>query len=499
MIGPFVSMLVLTVAQATVQPAPSPSVTPDVPVYVGNPATHFTIESQPEGFDPDGKARWLLVARFLDAANRPTTILANSDLDWRADRGHVQWQTRMRYGAPAAIVLVDTDGPIVAHVHANKPALGTVTVDTDTRNWTQPRVVATALGPHMVQIGWFPRAATGVEIARIDGTGHRVSLATLPAGSSTYRDTGVAAGKDYRYVVTRGGGVAQLAVTVPARLPATPVALASGKGMWLYWSVNPLDDNYYGTLNPKAVVDQAVKAGLHYVELRTAYGAHWLITPEAKPTIDAIVDGLAAHGIVPMGWTVPREVTFEDLAASMRTIDYRTASGTPLQGIAIDLERGDEFLGADPNGLDGLWMYEKYLRDAIGPQYLIVATVEDPFFEHLDNSKYPYEKIARYASVLQPMAYWRMMVRHAELSPTVVDSMMRRSYTKLLALAGRTLPVSLGGQTTADGPNGYPPAAEITASLAASKAAGAIGECFFDWNGTQPYQWSAIGDYRWSN
>jgi len=42
-------------------PYPTPKVipTPNVPVYVGNPATHFTIESQPLGIDPDGRATWL--------------------------------------------------------------------------------------------------------------------------------------------------------------------------------------------------------------------------------------------------------------------------------------------------------------------------------------------------------------------------------------------------------------------------------------------------------
>jgi hypothetical protein len=488
-------------AQATVQPAPSPSVTPDVPVYVGNPATHFTIEQRIEGFDPDGKARLLLVAHFLDAQNQPTKILANSDLDWSADHGHVQWQNRLRYGSPAAVVLVDTDGPLVATIRANKPAIGTVTVHTDTRTWNAPRVVAAALGPHMVQIGWFPRATTAVTITRIDGRKRSVALATVPSGSSTYRDTSVLAGEHYRYVVTRGDSVATLAtVTVPPALPPTPLSLAAGKGMWLYWSVNPLDDNYFAKLDPSAIVDQAVKAGLHYVELRTAYGAHWLITPEAKPTIDAIIDGLAAHGIVPMGWTVPREVTFEDLSASMDTIDYRTTSGTPLRGIAIDLERGDDFLGGDPNGLAALWMYEHYLREAVGPNYLIVATVEDPSMEHLDNTKYPYREIARDADVLQPMAYWRMMTKHTvQLSPEIVRTMMARAYTTLLDRAGRTMPVSLGGQTTAEGPHGFPPADEITASLAASKDAGAIGECFFDWDGTQPYQWTAIGNFQWTS
>ena len=490
----------LVVAQATVQPAPSPSITPDVPVYVGNPATHFTVEQRIEGFDPDGKARLLLVAHFFDAQNQPTTILANSDLDWKSDRGHVQWQNRMRYGSPAAIVLVDSDGPIVATIHANKPAIGTVIVRTDTRTWRQPRVIATPLGPHMVQIGWFPRAATTVEIARIDERGRRISLASIPPGSSTYRDATVVPGEHYRYVVSRGETVSKLpAVIVPSPLPATTLALASGKGMWLYWSVNPLDDNYFAKLDPNAIVNQAVSAGLHYVELRTAYGAHWLISPEAKPTIDAIIDGLAAHGIVPMGWTVPREVTYEDLSTTMRTIDYRTTNGTPLRGIAIDLERGDDFMGADPNGVAALWMYEHYLREAVGPNYLIVATVEDPSMEHLDNTTYPFREIARDADVLQPMAYWRMMTRHTvALSPDIVRTMMQRAYTALLAQAGRTMPVSLGGQTTAEGPHGYPPADEITASLEASKAAGAIGECFFDWNGTQSYQWNAIGSFPWT-
>lgn len=498
MIRTLVAALTLAVAQSTAQPAPSPSITPDIPVYVGNPATHFTVEPRVQGFDPDGKARLLLVAHFYDAQNQPTTILANSDLDWSADHGHVQWQNRMRYGSPAAVVLVDTDGPIVATVHANKPALGTVIVHADTRTWTMPRVLASPLGPHMVQIGWFPRAAAPVHIGRIDGAGKRVALATLPVGSSTYRDVSVAPGRHYRYVMTLGSVVTKLApVAVPDELAPTSLALASGKGMWLYWSVNPLDDNYFGKMDPQAIVDQAVKAGLHYVELRTAYGAHWLITPSAKPTIDAIIDGLAAHGIVPMGWTVPREVTFEDLSASMHTIDYRTAKGTPLRGIALDLERGDDFLGADPNGLNALWMYEEYLREAVGPDYLIVATVEDPSLEHLDNTQYPYQQVARYASALQPMAYWRMMTRHVSLSPLVVNGMMRRAYTTLLEQAGRPIPISLGGQTTAEGRNGYPPADEITASLHASKAAGAIGECFFDWDGTQPYQWSAIGAYHW--
>jgi len=239
-----------------------------------------------------------------------------------------------------------------------------------------------------------------------------------------------------------------------------------------------------------------VRAGLHYVELRTAYGAYWEITPEAKPTIDAIVDGLAAHGIGTIGWTVPRDTTFEDLQASVRNAYYRTAKGTRFTGLAIDLERGDEFMGGDPQKLDALWRYMQYLREAMGPEYLLVATVEDPYFEHLDNSKYPFRQIANYSDVLQPMAYWRMM-RRTPTNAAQVKVLLQASYDKLLHESGRTLPVSIGGQTSPEGRNGAPPADEIAASLDAAKAAGAIGECFFDWNGTQPYQWDALAAYRW--
>jgi hypothetical protein len=493
MLRTILASLVLAATQVAAAPAPTP--TPDTPVYAGNPATHYRLESRPLGIDPDGTARWLVVAHFLDAQNVETKILANSDLSWDSDRGHVQWQNRMRYGSPAAMVTTTLAGPIVLRVRANKPAFGVQRIITDTRRWKAQPLVARALGPHMVQIGIFPRTARATALWRI-APGARRLLASLPPGSSTYRDAAAIPNRTYRYMLTGGAHAISAAARTPAELPATSVALASGKGMWLYWSLNPLDDNYYGKLDPEAMVAQAAKSGLHYVEIRTAYGAMWQIPPAARPKIDAIIDGLAAHGIVPMGWTVPREATFEDVSATVRTAQYRTAKGTRLLGVAVDFERGDDFMGGDPNGLAALWQYEKYLREAVGAKYLIVATVEDPSFEHLDESKYPFREIARYADVLQPMAYWRMM-RRTPTTPALVKTLMAKSVTTLLALSGRKLPVSIGGQTTAEGRNGYPPADEIVASLDGARAAGAIGVCYFDWKGTQPYQWDALANYTW--
>jgi hypothetical protein len=383
-------------------------------------------------------------------------------------------------------------------VHVRIPELGTKLVVADTATWKGPRVVARALRPHLVQLGWFPHERTGVQIDRIDGRGERVRLATIAGPSSTYRDTMVVPGHTYRYIVARAGDatVRLPAVTTPSELPPMPLANASGKGMWFSFTTNPLDASDYHKLDPHAIVAQAVHAGLHYVELRTAYGGFFEITPEAKPTIDAIVDGLAAHGIGTIAWTVPRDAGFDDLSQSVRSAYYRTANGTYVAGLAVDLERGDEFMGGAPQGPSALWQYIAYVRAALGPRALIIATVEDPYLEHLTQAAYPYAQIAEQSSVLQPMAYWRMM-RGQRTTPDDVRGLVRASYATLQRDAARAVPISIGGQTGADGPSGAPPAAEITASLEASRAAGAIGEAFFSWDGTQPDQWEALRAYRW--
>ena len=479
-------------------PEPNASPTPTGIIYYGEPAVRFSVESRRLGFDPDGNARWLLVAHYYDAQGNTTRIMANSDLDWLSSDGYVQWQTRLRYGQPAAILKTHKNGPLTIVVRSNTPKLGSKTLHTDTRTWAGSRVVAEPLGPNAIQIGWFPQETISAKLVRIDGTGKRKTVADIAGPSSTYRDTAVRPGKHYRYVLYRSDK-APVTTPVVAALPAAPatiVANAGGKAMWLYFTSNPIDAIYYKHMDPQKIVDQAVRAGLHYVELRTAYGAYWEVTPEAKPTIDAIIDGLAAHGIGTIGWTVPRDTTFEDLQASVRTAYYRTAKGTPLTGLAVDLERGDEFMGGDPNKLDALWMYVQYLRAAMGPKYLIVSTIEDPYLEHLNNVKYPYPQIARFSSVLQPMSYWRMM-RRKPTDPAQVRVLLKGSFDRTRALSGRNLPISMGGQTDAEGRNGFPPAAEITASLEISRELGAIGECFFAWDATQPYQWEAIGAYKW--
>lgn len=479
-------------------PAPIPTPTPAGPIYWGKPAVRMTVESRPLGFDPDGNARWLVIAHYWDANGKPTRVMAGGNVDWTSPDGFVQWQTRLRYGQPSAILQANHDGVLTMNAHSTIPEFPAVTLHTDTRAWRAPRVVAQALGPHAVQIGWFPAERKLARVVRIDASGAHKTLAVIAGPSSSFRDTKVAPGAAYRYIVYRADRepVKTGPVSAMAAPPVTPLANASGKAMWLYFTSNPLDTIYFKHLNPAAIVAQAVKAKLHYVELRTAYGAYWEITPEAKPTIDAIIDGLAAHGIGTIAWTVPRATLYDDVLTTVRSAYYRTAKGTPMTGVAIDVERGDEFLGDDPQGLDALWKYAQSVRQALGPSYLVAANVEDPYLEHLNNQKYPFPQIAKYVTVLQPMSYWRMM-RRKPTTAAQVRVLLKGSYDRLRYLTQSTDPISIGGQTAAEGRNGYPPADEITASLEISKQLGAIGEIFFAWDGTQPYQWNAIEQYPW--
>lgn len=488
--------LALLLSQLSPTAAPSPTPKPTGPVYAGAPAARLTLDTRALGVDPDGYAKWLIVARYLDAQGRPTKIMLNTDLDWMPDHGAMQWQPRMRYGQPAAIIRLNQNEPVRLRVRSNKPAFPDVYASTDVRTWQGPRVVGAPLGPHMIQIGWFPRAQDRVRIVRIDRGGNRTAW-LLNAPSQTFRDDTVVPDRLYRYIVYRGiQPPAKLAVRTMAELPQVSVRAAYGKGMWLYYGTNPYDDHYIGTWNAQNYIDQAVKAGLHYVELRTAYGAYWEVDPSNKVILDQIIDGLASHHIAVLGWTVPRQASFEDVQAAVRTAAYHTAKGTALAGLAIDLERGEEFMHDCPEGCRAMVDYIHRLRQAVGPNYKIVATVEDPFLEHLDNSKYPYAKIAPYADVLQPMSYWRMLSRKT-MDVTKMNAQLAGSFQKVLSESRRNLPVSMGGQTSNEGPLGSPPADEITGSLAQSKALGSVGECFFDWDGTSPEQWDAIARYSW--
>ena len=474
-------------------PAPQPTV-----LWNGAPAASFALDAEPLGISPDGEARALVRVTLRDAQGAPTRIRRGADFDYFTDRGDAQWQTRLRYGGPAAIVAVRDDGPATVRVVANRPAgLAEQRITFDTRAWRTPRVVAAAVGPHLVRIGWFPQQRTGaVLVDRIDAANRRARAAALRGPASSWDDPAAVPGTTMRYVVARPGlPDAAVSAAVPPELPPSSASAVRGKSVWLAFSADPLDDTSYAKLDVDRIVATAVHAGLRSVELRLAYGAFDESAPVAKPTIDRLIDGLVQNHIAVIGWTVPRATSFEDVARAAEVAAYRTPAGSPITGLAVDLERGEEFLGAGPRGYAALQTYLAVVRRAVGPRVLLVATVEDPFLEHLEQRVFPYREIARDADVLQPMTYWRMMGPWD--SAEKVRSAVSGSVSLLRRFAGRDVPIDVGAQTGVLSKRGAPPGDEIAAALEASRREGAIGVTFYDWNGTGPEQWDAIARSAW--
>jgi hypothetical protein len=463
--------------------------------FLPDPPVAMRLAVRPLGVSPDGVLRWLVLAEFRDASGAPTTLVRGGDVDVSASGASAQWQTRLRFGGPSAIVSTPVDATIVVRARADVGvALPPQTLALRTHDDATPRVVARALGPHLVQIGWFPRApGATVRVAR-DGR----DLALVDGAASTYRDTSAEPGRSYRYAIAIPGRPrADLEADTPHEASHGKLAALGGIGAWLSFSASPYDANSFSTLDANAIVARAARAGLRSIQLRVAYGAFDEIVPDAKPAIDALLDAAAANGVAVVGWTIPRARDFDDLATAVAAARYRTSAGNGFAALAVDLERGDDYLGSGDSGFDALAHYLADLRAALGPDYPLVATVEDPALEHLDGAAYPYAAIARSADVLQPMTYWRMLSK-AATTPDAVAATVRTSYATLERLAGKPVRIAVGAQTSGEGPRGAPPGPELAAAIAAARDAGAVGITFFDWTATSDEQWTAIGLAPWA-
>ncbi|HEY0798202.1 MAG TPA: hypothetical protein VGD50_03575, partial [Candidatus Baltobacteraceae bacterium] len=435
----------LAVVAAALFASPKPTVQPTASVqWAGAPAARIVLQSRSLGVTPDGVARILVRVLFRDALGKPTTLLGGGDVEFSASAGELQWQTRSRFDAPSAVLSVRAAAPVTIDVATNAE-LGSLQTRTSVMPATVPTgaVVGAPLGPHLVQLGWFAPANSRTTIIVRSGPDGANIVGLVGAPASTYRDTTVVPGGHYAYtVITERGRRTTLSVDVPPEFDV-PAGAIAGKGMWLSFSPSARDPDAYTKLDPQAVVAQALAAGLRYIELRTAYGEYWEVTPQAQSTIDALIDLAAQAGISVIGWTVPRTTSYDDLALATRTAAYTTPQGNHFAGIAVDLERGDEFLGSGASGYAALTDYLRLVRAALGPRYPIMATVEDPSLEHLDASAYPYHAIAAAATAFQPMIYWRMLSKQAT-SPASVRAIIAASFAAARHAAGRSIDVNVG-------------------------------------------------------
>ena len=415
--------------------------------------------------------------------------------------------------APGAIVTVGAaDHPVNIVAAASDPAIGRQALQIPPPNGNRSAfsAVAAPIGPHLVDVGWTPLdPSAGVlqyKIYRRPAGAAAGSLvgAISPSGH-TWHDASVSPSAAYSYTVVATLGSASLRassgfVTTPAAMQAASTDAISGKGMFLYFVPNEAESNGYDKYDPDAVIARAKAAGISHIEVRMARGTFVeAANPGARAWLDALIDKSAAAGIKLIAWQVPRRASSADVATAIDAARYQTAAGNGFAGLALDIEDGENYMGFGQEAREAMVDEIQTARQAVGPDYLVVATVMSPALTHWTNARYPFARIAPYASVLQPMEYWHHFYSssHHAYTQDEVAAACADSVSLTRKVAGRDIPINVAGQSDDLGTTGPPSPEEIGWCLSASKGAGAIGQTFFDWRGTGEDDWSAIAGFAW--
>ncbi|MBV8365685.1 MAG: hypothetical protein JO194_04215 [Candidatus Eremiobacteraeota bacterium] len=467
----------------------------------------ISIEARPWQLTADGTWRTEVVAFFDDGSGAQQPRL-HAQVTFNSDRGETVGLDPWLHQTPSAMVTTRAPAAVQVDATALEPSSGSATLTLPAPPTDPASFAATTrvIGPHLVVVGWTPLSegagVRGYRVYRVSAEGARTLIALASSHAHSWRDTSVAANGAYEYDVEADLGgrdaVAVARAQTPVEMADTDIGAIAGKGMFLFFSPDTSDRNSYAQFDPDEVVAQAVKAGVSDIELRVSRGTFAeAANPEVRAWLDRLIDAASAAGIKLIAWSVPRRNTADDVAESIEMAQYRTAAGNGFAGLALDLEPGDEYMGHGAVARERIADYMEMARQAVGPDYLLIATVISPRMTHFTNDDYPYSRIARYASVMQPMEYWHhFRASHAYAQTDVADN-CSQAVALTRTLAGRNVPVNVAGQSADLGRTGAPSPAELGWCLGAAQAAGAIGEMFFDYQGTTPQGWSAIESYRW--
>ncbi len=469
----------------------------------------FTLQAQPWQLTADGTWQTEVVGLFSDESGTEQPRL-RADVEINAAPGEVVPLDPWLRQTPGAIVTTDGAEAVDVNAVAVSPTAATATLSlpappSDVATF---ETVAQAIGPHLIAVGWTHlQGLSGIRGYRVyrrpAGGGSGTLVAVVSAAGHAWRDSHVepASAYDYSVVADLSSGSAKAStgeVDTPAPMADTSLDAIAGKGMFLFFSPDTNDPNSYSQFDPDTVIAQAAKAGVSEIELRTSRGTFAeAASPQARAWFDRIIDNAAAAGIKVIAWSVPRRNSSDDVAQSVAMARYTTPAGNGFAGMALDLEPGDNYMGYGAIARERMADYMQMTRAAVGPDYLLIATVISPHMTHWTNDDYPYSRIARYASVMQPMEYWHHFRRSHDYAQTDVAGNCADAVAMTKQLAGRNLPVNVAGQSTDLGRTGKPSSSELHWCLGGARSAGAIGEMFFDYQGTTPDQWAAIEAYRW--
>lgn len=309
------------------------------------------------------------------------------------------------------------------------------------------------------------------------------------------------------------------------QLPQKPVAISThpplvhlsqfvrDKGIFLFYSFNPSSPIYWHNFVPRSVINQAQTAGIKYLEVRVGYSNWVQIAPGAQETwFNQLLDLARSHDIRVIGWVVPyiNNSSASTIRASLNgdwqvlnyLAHYKTPSGGRLSGLAMDMELGPLYFGGNTQALK---QYVEGARTITGPSYPLIGIIPDPVRTGLTSQKgsahyYPYNQIANYCNVLQPMAYWHEYYAssHFDYTPSYVENFIKDSITSTQEQdQNPSKPINLALQFFGNSLVGYPSETDLKTSLQSAQNDGAIGISAFQWHTLNSQYWTVLSEYSW--
>ena len=306
----------------------------------------------------------------------------------------------------------------------------------------------------------------------------------------------------------------QKPVAVPTHPPLVHLSqFVRDKGVFLFYSFNPSSPIYWNNFSPRSVINQAQAAGIKYLEVRMGYSNWVQITPGAQQTwLNQLLDLARSHGIRVIGWVVPytNNSSAGTIQASLNgdwqvlnyLAHYKTPNGGRLSGLAMDLELGALYFGGNTQALA---QYVQGARAIVGPSYPLVGIVPDPARTSLTSQKgsahyYPYNQVANYSNVLQPMAYWHEYYASSQFDYTAsyVQNFIKESITSTQEQdQNPSKPINMALQFYGNSLVGYPSEADLHTSLQSAQNFGAVGISAFQWHTLTSQYWNVLSQYSW--
>lgn len=259
------------------------------------------------------------------------------------------------------------------------------------------------------------------------------------------------------------------ALGAPELRPPPAPSLPKGKGMWLhYFRLSAGGD-------PAAIVAKALQTGLSHVYLRVGSSKDGFY---GQADLDRLLPVAHAAGLAVVGWDFPYLFDAEaDARRAAAAIAYTTPDGHRMDSFSADIETRHEGVNLSVPVAE---TYSRRLRELVGPDYPLVATVPRPRY----NRGYPFAEIARYFDALVPMVYWLARDPVAEVEQAITD---------LAGLGRPIMPVGQAYDARLDGgPPGPPPKEHLVRFIQAAQSRGVTGFSFWVWHHATPDHWAAI-------